>query len=517
MRKMLVSAALATLAVPAHAEWMEAQSDHFVVYANDSKADLQRFSEILERYHAAITLISGRKVDLPSPSNRVTIYVVPERKIEQLTGGDKLIAGFYIPRAGGSVAFVPDIRWTGTTTDFSLIVMLHEYAHHFMIASSRAHMPRWLSEGAAEFFASSRFLKDGTVQIGMPAYHRGAELAFATDVPVEQLLDNKLYEATRGKTYDAFYGRAWALFHYLHFDTARKGQLRAYWNDVASGTGSREAAIKAFGDLKLLQKDLDAYLKLKRILNYKLPPAQIAIGPVAITPLSAGMGAVLPWVATSKRGVDNEEAKTLLTKVRAVSAKYPDDPGVLSALAEAEHDAGNMAEAVAAADRALKIDPKQTNALVQKGYALFALAGDAEDSAKAYTRAMAPFMALNALENDHPLPLIYLYRSFADRGEEPPEKARAALERAAMLAPFDRSLAMNAAMMLAQEGKIELAIGFMKPVAADPHGGKMAAAAHAAITALSAIPEGSAVETSDLAPAIETAESAPIGEEPGAD
>jgi hypothetical protein len=90
---------------------------------------------------------------------------------------------------------------------------------------------------------------------------------------------------------------------------------------------------------------------------------------------------------------------------------------------------------------------------------------------------MVPFAALNKLENDHPLPLIYSYRSFAERGEAPSDHARHALERASMLAPFDKGLAMQVAMMLAQQGKIDLASYMLKPLAADPHGGSLANAA----------------------------------------
>jgi tetratricopeptide (TPR) repeat protein len=221
------------------------------------------------------------------------------------------------------------------------------------------------------------------------------------------------------------------------------------------------------------------------------------------------MAAMMPLIAVSKRGVSSEDAAAQLAKVRAVAARFPGDAGVLAALAEAEHDAGNEKEAIDAADRAIRIDPTVKNAYVQKGYALFALAPDAPDPDKAYKAAMVPFAALNHLENDHPLPLIYFYRSFVQRGEEPPEAARAALERAALLAPFDLDLAMQAGMMVAREGKVALAIEFIKPVAFDPHGGKRAERAQATIAALKGMPEGEPVDTGKLAAMIEVAGSVP--------
>lgn len=477
MRKPWIALALAMLASPAHAEWHQAQSDNFVIYADDSAEDIQRFGQMLERYHAAMELLTGREVPAPSPSNRVTIYVVGgEREFEKLGLGEN-VAGFYIPRAGGSVAFVPSIRLRSGETDFSIIVLMHEYAHHFLISGSRHAMPRWLSEGAAEFFASAKFPSDGSVEIGRPAYHRAAELTYAADVSVEELLDHKLYEKQRGKQSDAYYGRAWALYHYLSFDEDRRGQLAAYWKSVASGSSSREAAVSVFGDLEELEKDLDSYLRRRRMLSYDLPADRLPIGSVGVRQVSRGMAEVLPLVIRSKRGVDDKAAAELLPEIQSVAARFPKDPQVLAALAEAEYDAGNDAAAIAAADRAIAADPAVKNAYVQKGYALFRTAPDAEDRDAAYKAAMVPFSALNKLENDHPLPLIYFYRSYAERGETPSDHARHALERASMLAPFDKGLAMEVAMMQAQEGRIEWARATLQPIAADPHGGGLASSA----------------------------------------
>ena len=489
MRKLGVALALAMLAGPVRAEWHEAQSENFVIYADDRAEDIQRFGEMLERYHAAMELLTGREVSPPSPSSRVTIYVVgSEREFEKLGLGEN-VAGFYIPRAGGSVAFVPNIKVRSGETDFSLIVLMHEYAHHFLISGSRHAMPRWLSEGAAEFFASAKFPSDGSVEIGRPAYHRAAELTYAADVSVEELLDHKLYEEQRGKTLDAFYGRAWALYHYLSFDEERRGQLPAYWKSVTAGTSSREAALSVFGDLEELEDDLDSYLRRRRILSYDLPADWLTIGSVGVRQVSEGMAEVLPLVIRSKRGVDDKTAAELLSEVQAVAARFPNDARVLAALAEAEYDAGNDAAAIAAADRAIAADPTVKNAYVQKGYALFRIAPDAADRDVAYTAAMVPFTALNKLENDHPLPLIYFYRSYAERGEAPSDHARHALERASMLAPFDKGLAMQVAMMQAREGRIDWARETLQPIAADPHGGDLAGTAQVYLQQLeSAVP-----------------------------
>lgn len=490
--RVVLLAVLAAFASPAHAKWYEASSDHFVIYADDREKDVRRFAENLEKYHAAMSLVTGREMEAPSPSNRVVIFVVgSQRDIRKLAGSDsRSIAGFYVPRAGASRAFVQDIRNKSGYPSFSTVILLHEYAHHFLISSTRYGMPRWLSEGAAEFFASAGFNKDGSVLIGRPAQHRASELAYADSVSVEELLDADLYEKRRGNRYDAFYGMSWALYHYLSFEESRQGQLQDYQIRMARGESSMEAARAAFGDIDVLDKELSQYLKRRRMFTYNLAPERISIGPITLRELPEGEAEMMDLRIRSQRGVTREQALELVVEAREVAEKYPQDPGVLTALAEAEYDAGNDDAAIAAADRAIAIDPNRPNAYVQKGYALFRKAEDADDTDAAYQDAMTAFSALNRIEQDHPLPLIYYYRSFLERGVEPNETARHALERASELSPFDRGLAMNAALMHASEGKIALARFGLEPIANNPHGGSLAESAKTYLAQLEGVEEG---------------------------
>lgn len=501
----LASALALSLATPAQADWHRAESDHFVIYADDSEKDVARFAEMLERYHAAMSFVTQREVPVPSPSNRVTIYAVGSSgKIRKLAGMAN-VGGFYIPRAGGSVAFVPNIRASSGELDYSMITLLHEYAHHFLIGSSAYAMPRWMDEGGAEFFASAKFPSTGEVQIGRPAHHRAYELALAPEVSIEALFERGDADRDGGNRLDNFYGRSWALYHYLTFDPDRRGQLLAYAQQVAAGKSSLEAAEATFGDLKTLNHDVDRYIQKRKLLSFVLKPHLLPIGPIAVDQVSPGLDEMLPVIIRSKRGVNRETAIDVLEDAKKIAANHPRDPQVLAALAEAEYDAGHYDAAIAAADAALAIDATVKNALVQKGYALFAKAADAEDEEAAYQAAMAPFSALNRLENDHPLPLIFYYRSFVQRGAEPGETARHALERAAQLSPFDRSLAMNAGLMQASEGKIAIARQTLGPVAANPHGGRMAQRAQNYLDELADQPEGTAWQpprTIDLTAAV---------------
>ncbi|KRA79385.1 hypothetical protein [Altererythrobacter sp. Root672] len=488
MRILLALCALALLPSAAHAEWLEASSAHFVVYADDTERDVRKFSEQLERYHAAMEIVTGLESQIPSPSNRVTVFVVKNpRQVQRLAGtNNRDVYGFYVPRAGGSVAFVPRVEVKSGQPDFSMIALLHEYAHHFLLSNSRFPSPRWFGEGGAEFFASAEFTAAGGVSVGMPANHRGWELALARNIKVAELVDPEAYEKKSRGSYDAFYGKSWLLYHYLTFTPERSGQLRRYVGAMANGKTSRQAAEEVFGDLDQLERELQRYLDQRTMLSLRFAPEQLVIQPVTVRRISKGEEEMMPVRVRSRRGVTSEQAAEIVLDARKVAARYPADAPVLAALAEAEFDAGNDAEAIAAADAALALDPGQVNAYVQKGFALFRGAAEAEDLPAAYRKAVAPFLALNKLENDHPLPLIFYFRSFVESGRKPPEAAVHGLERAADLAPYDLGLQMMVANHLISESNYAEARYHLVPIAYSPHPGSLSGPARMVIERIDA-------------------------------
>jgi hypothetical protein len=87
------------VAATAHAEWLEASSDHFVIYSDQNEETTRRFAEKLERFHAAMARLHGKQQTKPGPSNRVTIFVVSSTgKVREVVGTkNRYMAGVYIP------------------------------------------------------------------------------------------------------------------------------------------------------------------------------------------------------------------------------------------------------------------------------------------------------------------------------------------------------------------------------------------------------------------------------------
>jgi tetratricopeptide (TPR) repeat protein len=339
------------------------------------------------------------------------------------------------------------------------------------MAENAAYLvPRWYSEGFAEYFATAKFESSGAVGLGLPAQHRAYELFEGRDVSIERLLDSKLYDAQKSKTYDNFYGRSWLLFHYLFTDGERRKQLVDYLNRLNDGEAELAAATAALGDLKALDKALDAYLNQRRMQYIRVPPERLSVGQITVRHLSEGEAASMSIRIRSKRGVDKQTAAEVVQEARELAGKYPDEPAVQAALAEAEFDAGDNEAAIRAADKALATAPGNMTALIQKGYALTRIASETKTE-EAWRAARKHFVSVNKLENDHPIPLIYYYLGFLQQGKEPTKAALDGLEWALELAPYDANVRMMVASRQMQDKRFAEVIRTVRPLAYDPHAG----------------------------------------------
>lgn len=490
--KIAAAAAALAAASPAAAGWRQASTDHFVIYSEDSEKDLREFATRLERFDQAMRRIRGVPDPQLAPSNRLTVFVVRDMNaVRKIFGkGSENLAGFYIGRATGSYAFTPSSTGRrGGEDSQAQVILLHEYAHHFMAQNFHGAFPAWLIEGYAEFNSTATFGKDGSVGIGLPAQHRAVGLLMGPELKIETLLTAAVGELSAEET-DVLYGRGWLLTHYLTFDPAREGQLSAYLSAINKGTSSLDAARAAFGDLAVLDKDLRSYLRQKKMNFLKLGGDKISIGPIAVRELSAAEAAVMDVRIRSKRGVDEAGAEALLPLTRKAAAPYPNDVLAQTTLAEAEYDAGNYAEAEAAADRALAADPKAVEALIYKGRAQMALAEEkGEHDPEVWKGIRKWFLAANKVEPEDPEPLILFYDSFLSAGDRPTANASAGLQWALQLAPQDEGLRWKVAQQLLREDKPKEARAALAPVAFSPHGG---AQAETAATILAALDKGGA-------------------------
>ncbi|MEG8040710.1 hypothetical protein QP166_15710 [Sphingomonas sp. LR60] len=486
MRRLWAAVALALgVATPAAATWQQASSRHFVVYSEDEPDKVTEFATRLERFDKAMRVMRGLEDPAFSPTQRVHVFVVKDIGALQKLLGDRDMAGVYMPRLSGPVAFVP--RMTNDTGKLALTpqaVLLHEYAHHFMFSLwGDRPFPAWFVEGFAEFNATMVFEPERLI-IGAPPLYRAYGLIDDQMLPMRDLLtmspsDKRLDPNQK----QVFYGRSWLLTHYLLLNNERRPQLAAYLKALEEG-GDPKSKAALLGDPRKLDSALNNYArKALPLLGLKIEA--LPIEPVKTRALTPGEAAIMPVVLRSTRGVNAKTAPAVAIAARKIAADWPNDPAVQVALAEAEYDTGAYAAADAAAARALAADPKSRKALIYRGMAQAGLAEKEHVTDAARWKAVRQwFITANHLDAEDPWPLVAYYQALRSSGGPMSPNAEKGLDYAFSLAPFDTGLAMQVAAMHIRKKDYSAAIPALRRVAYDPHGGALGTMAGVVLAAI---------------------------------
>lgn len=476
---------LLTFSHVAHAEWWEAETSHFVIVSESDKADTERFALRLERFDNALRHMQRLPIPGPDvgPSNKVRVYRYGDPfEIGELAtkgGGRAGIAGFYLPRAGASVAFVPTkgddrMRFDRNLDQRQIIersalspegTLFHEYVHHFMLQRFSTAYPHWYVEGFAELYATLELLDGGAFKVGNVPQHRGADLARLGDVKLTKLLDHSK-KLSGTETYQS-YSFGWMLAHYLNFNKERQGQLRDYLKALNAGEDSLTAATRVFGDLDKLQKELQKY-KDGPFPGYEIIPAIYVAPVVAMRRLTPGEEAVIKAHIRSERGVSKSQARSVANNVGGKELAYTDDLAVQLNVAEAYADARDFDRAEATLKRALTINPDSQKAHVLMG-ATIAARAEMQNDPSLYTMARQWFVDAVNLDPKDPRAAIGLYRTYYDAREPIPDSALLTLEGVFDHSSHDPGYRMILARQLLDENRGKAARSVLAPLAFSAH------------------------------------------------
>jgi tetratricopeptide (TPR) repeat protein len=484
-------------ATPASAEWQQAKTRHFIIYADAETADLQGYATKLERFDQAVR-IARKMADPPlTDAGRLTIYAFKDiAAFDRLLETGSGIYGVYFARASGSLAYVARNTPHGPGELTSDIVFFHEYTHHLMLQGSSAYYPPWLREGFAEFLSTADIGENGTVTFGGAANHRSAGVyAPDHDFPVSAMVGDS-YRSLDGWQWELLYSRGWLLTHYLTFEPTRKGQLERYVAEIQAGHTPLESARTAFGDLLQLDHDLDEYARRRSLSGISIQTDPAKIGSIAIRPLTEAEVAILPVQMESDFGVSPGTADRVAGKARRVESRFSDDPVVEGALAEAEYDADHYSTSVEAAERALAADPNNVHALIYKGRALMKEAKDKPTDAN-WEDIRSWFILANHLDAENPEPLKLYYQSFKEASAAPTPGAVRGLLYALVLAPQDDKLRLLAVRQLLLDRRVPEAKIAFGPLASDPHAREFHSTAQDIVAAMAASDAATAVSLID--------------------
>jgi len=474
-----LGAAAAVLAAPASAAWQQASSKHFIIYGDMPAEEMKAYATKLETFDAAARLIRSMKDPEVGDGNRVQVFVTPSMlDVNRFYAGsgDSGILGYYVGDVEGPYIVTPrKIRRMGRNLEKTPPenVFFHEYAHHLQLQNTNKPMPAWLTEGFAEFLSEPIFADDGSIGLGTPLTDRAEQLYKTKWAPLGDLLEGNAYTLWYGGYWHQNYAQGWLLNHYLIFSPTRKGQIDSYVKGIEAGQNPRDAAKAAFGDIGKLEQELIAYRKEKSWPYVKINASKLKIAPVTVTELPPGAAEVMPPRMHAKTGYKSMSADAVLKKVRDIAARFPKDILVAKTLAEVENKAGNFAEAERAADSALSLDPRSTEALIMKGRAILGRAIKNKDAAQ-FKQARQVFMSANKLDPEDPEPLYLYYRTYRDAQAAVPKPAVEALSYATVLAPRDTDIAEELVVEHLRQNDLKAAAAALKPLAYTPHWGQTA-------------------------------------------
>ncbi|THD80702.1 MAG: hypothetical protein E7812_06465 [Phenylobacterium sp.] len=491
--------AMASLPRLAHAAWVKAESDRFVVYGEDARS-VRDYATKLTIYDQVLRLLNPTATDRPAPQ-KVDVYLVRgHQALHRIlpSGGDTMV-GFYSasPLAIFAVAETGDV---GLGTDTTLF---HEYAHHFMKENFPAAYPTWFVEGWAEYF-STVDIKSSGVTVGGYAANRVAWLKSGTWLPLADLLTKRPTEVT-GPQAPLFYPEAWALVHYMQDSPDRGAQLDKAIQAIAGGADPVKAIETATGQTL---DDLTRHLRnYDRISELRIAPARFDMAPkVEVSTLPASADDLLLDNVRLAISTPDKRDDAFVASVRAHAAKHPGDRLADLALARAEFIYGDVAAGEAIVNRRLAADPNDVEVLRLAGQGQI-LAGRREPATRLerFRAARAPLIKAYGLDKDD---FRVLYQYALSRSVEPNypnDNDMNVLFAARSLAPAVEDISIMTGEALIKRGRRDDAVKVLALVANDPHGGS------AGVRARALIAGKTEAEASRAADAADKPETSPAG------
>ena len=464
-------------AYPAHAAWLRAETPHFVIYGQSNEERLRSQALLLEDYHVLLRQLTGAPDDL-SPRKLEIFMVRGREQMNRIRRVGASVGGFYVADPGGMLAVADESGredWMSNNE-----ILLHEYAHHFMLQHFPAAYPGWYVEGFAEYMATAR-LADDTIEFGRQNLIRASWLADRSGwLPLDRVLFGDRSRMT-GAEVQKFYAQSWLTVHYLMRDAERRRHLSAYLVAVARGDDPRASFAAIFGiTASRLQRDISAYGS-SREMTFSRATRGSARAPVEVrvTRLPAASEELLLLRAAMSRG-QYGTAPGFLARVRREAASHADDPFARRVLAMAEAYYGDGATADVLLDGLLERAPDDVELLYLKGVRYLREGRfDEANRIDLFRQAQRHFVRAHRADEDH-YPTLYRYaESLSLETSFLSDNTQNVLLLAGQLAPQVGEISLSTANLLIRRGEFGRAEEMLAPLTTSAHRGRIAQTAAA--------------------------------------
>jgi hypothetical protein len=330
-------------------------------------------ARLLESFRLLVADLDGR--DPAAPAARLDVFLVSSAAEaspwQPLPPG---VAGFYRADAGRISAVIVDRPARRAFDVDPREVMLHEVAHHLLLAN-RLAWPSWYVEGFADYVSTARFTAD-RVELGGAGGNRLAWLQRGDWLPIEAVLRFDPERAASGDR-ARLYAQSWLLTHWLRHDADRARRLEAYLQACAAGADPVEAFRRhVAADLGHVEASLRAYLADgPPILTRPLPRAHSSAA-VRLAALPGSAGTLLMRLVAIEHGMLPADRNRALAEVRRLAtARAPSDRLAARTLARAELLLGNPEVAASVSARLIEAGDAEPDLLRLRADSLRSVAG----------------------------------------------------------------------------------------------------------------------------------------------
>jgi len=474
-------------AVANDGRWRRAESEHFVVFSDGSESGLRDATQTLEDFHGALETLT-RTAGTEDSTFKLEIYLLEDRASLRIVrpGTSEGILGFYRTSAEHMAAF---LVYNNNFDVDAREVLMHEYAHHFMLHRFPAAYPRWYTEGWAEFVSTTE-IRDRRAIVGTPSERlnflveaNASGIAMRTPrnlfsvnlLPIDQLLapDRFPQRHTDPEFVHRFYSTSWLAASLIANRPELAQGLTNYVRALGEGADPLESFEPAFGMSRAdFSSAMSTYIRAgsARVMGVSLPAAQAS---VQIARLPASMDDLLLRVARMKLRIAlDEEPDELAEVVNRAAARYPNDPFVVKAAARVALMSNDAARAralleplVAASDDAealLLLGLTYSSEAAREGQTP-AAAGEAIRTARRY-------WARGFRATPDYFPILFLYASSFGGGAQPmtPDQLDV-MARALYLAPQADDIRFAYAEAALRAGRYNEAADTLRPLLHTPH------------------------------------------------
>jgi hypothetical protein len=456
--------------------WFRAESRRFVVYSDAREEDVTQLLENLERLDHLLRIYTLPVSQAEQPEPKLTLYyhtrVSDLRDIDDGMPADAV--GLYSSCAAGVQGFGVHMQRVSSLADEqldkaplneTLSHVFEAYARHFLYRHTEIRTPTSFIDGFAQYFSTVRFSERqmvlGRTPKALAGYLNFLDAGRRYGLEYEDVLEQNLanghsYGGSAGVRLE-FEAKAWLLTHYMLSSEDNRKRLNRYLDLVGSGVAPTAAFERAYGlkrsDIgKVMWRYGHAGVKVLRVEQ-----PTVAATRVSFRALPVAAGDFVLADAALKSCPSRQAGESLLKKITALAARYPDDDLARLTLSRAQIDWGQPQEALPALKAVLQDDEANFEARYLLGTANLRLAerstGDAKRAhLQAAREDLERARALNPLS---PEAALAIFKAEVASNDEPGSAALQGVITAWQNSREVDALARSAALSYAYAGKAD--------------------------------------------------------------